>query len=83
LKKAIKYLPTGKELPHHITPLQMNLGHFLMRRRAAVVWPLERLADPLIGLTPDILLGPDLFKERFILSFDPYQKKIFITEFSF
>jgi tetratricopeptide (TPR) repeat protein len=83
LEPAIKYLPTGKELPYHKTTFQMSFGHFIMQRRAAVVWPLERLADPITGLTPDILLGPDLFMGRFVLTFDPYEKIILITEFSF
>ena len=83
LEPAIKYLPTCKEFPFHKTPFQMSIGHFRMQRWKADVWSLERLADPITGFMPDILLGPDLFKERFVLTFDPYQKLILITDFSF
>jgi tetratricopeptide (TPR) repeat protein len=83
LEPAIKYLSTGKEFSYHKIPLQMSIGHFRMQRRATDVWSLERLADPLTGLIPDILLGPDLFKERYVVTFNPYEKTIIITEFSF
>jgi hypothetical protein len=83
LEPAIKYLPTGKEFLYHKTPLQISIGHLHFQREETDVWFFERMADSLTGLMPDALLGPDLFWERFALTFDPYQKKILITEFSF
>jgi tetratricopeptide (TPR) repeat protein len=83
LEPAIKYLPTGKEFLYHKTPFLMDIGHFSIHRKKTDVWSLERLADSITGLLPDILLGPDLFKERFVLTFDPYEKIILITELSF
>jgi hypothetical protein len=83
LEPAIKYLSTGSEFSYHKTPFQMHLGHFKMNRRTTDVWSLEKMADPITGLMPDILLGPDLFKERFVVTFDPHEKTIIITEFTF
>ena len=83
LEPAVKYLRTGKEFLFHITPIQMQIGRFRILREETQVWSLEKMADPLSGLMPDVLLGPDFFKERFVLTFDPYRRIILIGEISF
>ena len=83
LEPEVKYLPTGKEFLYHKAPIRIQIGPFKSQRRAADVWLLDSLADPITGIMPDILLGPDFFKDRFVLTFDPYQKSILLTEFSF
>lgn len=83
LEPATKYLQTGKEFSYHTTLIRMDIGHLEIRREETPVWFLEKMADPLSGLMPDVLLGPDFFKERFVLTFDPFQKIIIISEMSF
>jgi len=83
LELATKYLQTGKELSYHLTPIRMDIGHLRIRREETTVWFLEKMADLLSGFMPDVLLGPDFFKERFVLTFDPFQKIIIISEMSF
>lgn len=83
LKPAIKYLATGREFPYHNTPFQIDIGRFRLQRQAADVWFLKTLADPITGFMPDILLGPDLFNGRFVLTFDPFQRIILISEYFF
>ncbi len=83
LEPAITYLPTGEEFRYHKTPIRMEIGHLRIWREETPVWFLEKMADPLSGLMPDVLLGPDFFKERFVLTFDPYRKIILISEKSF
>jgi tetratricopeptide (TPR) repeat protein len=80
LKPAVRYLSTGKEFPYHSTSCLVSIGQFRMQREAADVWFFHKLPDPITGLMPDILLGPNLFKDRFVLTFDPYQKIILISE---
>jgi hypothetical protein len=83
LESAIKYLPTGEEFPYYRTPLRMSIGHFEISRNNTDVWSFKKMADPLSGLMPDILLGPGFFNGRFVVTFDPFQKRILIMEFSF
>jgi hypothetical protein len=83
LETAIKYLPTGEEFPYYRTPLRMNIGHFNIHRNSTEVWSFKKMADPLTGLMPEILLGPGFFSGRFVVTFDPFNKRILITEFSF
>lgn len=83
LEPAIKYLATGKKFEYFKTFFRMNLGEIGIQRHAADVWSMERIADPITGLTPDIILGPIFFRENYALTFDPYRKMIVITEFSF
>lgn len=83
IERMNKYLPSGKEFSYHKTSLQMSIGSIGFQRQSADVWSLDRLADPLTGFIPDILLGPEVFEDKYVLTFDPFQKKILITEFSF
>ncbi len=83
LKPATKYLSTGREFPYHKTSCRISMGEFRLQRTAADVWLFDKLADPITGLMPDVLLGPEFFEGRFVLTFDPYEKKILISDFSF
>jgi tetratricopeptide (TPR) repeat protein len=83
LKPAIRYLSTGKEFPYHNTSSLISIGQFRLRRQAADVWFFNRAADVITGLMPDVLLGPKLFEGKFVLTFDPFQKIILISDFSF
>jgi tetratricopeptide (TPR) repeat protein len=83
MEEAAKYLPSGKEFSYHKASLQLNIGSLGFRRRSAEVWSLDRLADPITGFIPDILLGPEVFKNKYALTFDPFRKKILITGYSF
>jgi tetratricopeptide (TPR) repeat protein len=83
LKPAIKYLPSGKEFPYHKTSCLISIGRFKLQRQAADVWFFDKLVDPITGLMPDVLLGPEFFEGRHVLTFDPFQKKILISDFSF
>jgi hypothetical protein len=83
MEMATRYLPSGKEFSYHKASLQLSLGSLRFRRQSAEVWPLDRLADPITGFVPDVLLGPEVFKDKYVLTFDPFQKRILITGYSF
>lgn len=83
MEKAVKYLPSGKEFSYHKAPLQLSIGSLAFQRQSAEVWSLDRLADPITGFIPDILLGPEVFEDKYVLTFDPSQKRILISGYSF
>jgi tetratricopeptide (TPR) repeat protein len=83
LESADRYLATGKKYSHQKTNVKVSLGPYLFERTEAEVWPLDGFADPLMGLAPDIIIGPKAFKDKFVISFDPFEKKIILTHRSF
>jgi len=83
LQSADRYLATGKKYSYQKTNVKVTVGPYLFERAEAEVWPLDRFADPLIGLAPDIIIGPMALKDKFVISFDPFEKRIILTHRSF
>jgi hypothetical protein len=83
LSPAIKYLASGDVFRYSKTPVNIQAGGFEWAREEAEVWPLDRFYDRLTGLSPDIVIGPQAFKDRYVLSFDPFKKNVIISDMSY
>lgn len=81
LEPGIKYLANGKVFRYFKTCVKISAGSFLFDKKGAEVWPLDRFYNRLTGLAPDVIIGPvTLRKEKFILSFDPYEKQVILQK---
>jgi len=75
-----KYLSNGKAFFYHKTPVSVKVGSLEFERSAAEVWPLDRFHNPILGLTPDVVMGPEALDNTFIISFDPFNKKVILEQ---
>jgi tetratricopeptide (TPR) repeat protein len=78
LKKQDRYLANGKVFHFFKTPVSLSAGTFFFRRRSAEVWPLNRIYNPVTGMTADVMIGPAAWQGKFILSFDPFDRKVIL-----
>ena len=76
LAARTRYLANGESVSYHVTPLRVTLGPFVFERDAAEVWPFQQLMDPLSGLMPDVVIGPEALAGSFILRFDPFEGSV-------
>jgi len=83
LEPKLKYLGTGEIVHYFKTPVKISAGDFHFNRNAADVWPLDRFYDRITGFAPDVIIGPSALKERFSLSFNPFEKKIVLADISY
>ncbi|MFC2155213.1 aspartyl protease family protein [Acidobacteriota bacterium] len=81
LKPQNRYLANGKVFKYHKTPVSVSVDKFTFKRAGAEVWPLNRIYNPITGLTADVVVGPSALQGKFTVSFDPYDKKV-ILEYS-
>jgi tetratricopeptide (TPR) repeat protein len=82
LRPKKKYLANGQVVKYHAAAVEVLLGNLRFHRAAADVWPLDRFFDRLSGIAPDIVIGPDAFRNAFIVSFDPFNRNIILEYFS-
>jgi len=80
LAARTKYLASGEAVSYHVTPLEVTLGRFIFKRDAAEVWPFQQLMDPLSGLIPDVVIGPEALAGSFILTFDPFENLVLLEK---
>ena len=80
LKPKKKYLASGKVSEYFVTPVKITMGTIQFQRKAAEVWPMDRFYNRLTGYTSDVVLGPKALRQKYILSFDPFDKKIILVE---
>ena len=83
LSPSVRYLASGQVFRYAKTPLRIKAGEFQWIRKEADVWPLDRFYDRLTGLSPDIVIGPKAFKERYVLSFNPFKKEVILSDLSY
>jgi len=76
LAARTRYLASGETVSYHVTPLRVALGPFVFERDAAEVWPFQQLMDPLSGLIPDVVIGPEALDGSFILTFDSFENSV-------
>lgn len=76
LKPGIRYLANGKVYRFFKTPATIHLGALELRRNEAEVWSFDRFYQHLTGLKADVVLGPMVFWDTCILSFDPFEKTV-------
>ncbi len=78
LKPKIRYLSNGKVYRFFEAPISVSLGQWRFDRKNIEVWSFERFYRRLSGLTADVILGPQVFKENWIVSFDPFSRQVYI-----
>jgi len=71
LTERSKYLSNGKIFKYFLGPVNVQLGKYLFVRDKAEVWPLERFRNRLTGFAPHVIIGPEAFEGKFIVSFVP------------
>jgi tetratricopeptide (TPR) repeat protein len=76
LTPRVKYLATGRVTRYHQAPVTFFLGDFRFRREAADVWPFSRFYNRLTGLSADVFIGPEAFRGKYVVSFDPFAKQV-------
>jgi len=80
LAARTRYLTSGEAVSYHVTPLRVTLGPFIFERDAAEVWPFQQLMDPLSGLMPDVVIGPEALAGSFILTLDPFENLVHLEK---
>jgi len=80
LTPHLKHLPSGEASAFHQTVAEIKVGNFSFYRSRSEVWPFSRFKHPITGLTPDIIIGPATFKDKYSLSFDPFENQIIIIQ---
>jgi len=78
MKPKVRYLSNGKVYRFFEAPVSVLLGHWRLDRKSAEVWSFERFYRRLSGLTADVVLGPQVFRENWIVSFDPFSRQIYL-----
>jgi len=78
LTSRTRYLASGEAVSYHETALSVSLGPFVFERGAVEVWPFQQLRDPLTGLVPDVVIGPEALAGSFILTLDPFENVVLI-----
>lgn len=76
LKPEVGFLSNGTVYRFFKTPVNLRLGILVLKRPEAEVWSFDRFYRRLSGLKADVVLGPDVFREQFIVSFDPFENTI-------
>jgi hypothetical protein len=74
-----KFLGNGSVLQYHKTPLTLDIRGLILKRSNAEVWPFDRFYHPITGLTPDVIIGPKAMDKHFIISFDPFNRLVYIA----
>jgi len=64
-----KYLSNGKVFKYSLGSVSVQLGMYIFVRREAEVWPLVRFRNSLTGFEPHVIIGPEAFEGKFIVSF--------------
>ncbi|MCK5057815.1 MAG: aspartyl protease family protein [Candidatus Aminicenantes bacterium] len=78
LKPQNRYFANGKVFQYHKTPVSLSIDKFTFRRENAEVWPLNRIYNPITGLTAHVVIGPTVLQGKFAVSFDPFEKKVIL-----
>jgi hypothetical protein len=78
LKPQNRYLANGKVFQYHKTTVNVSVDKFTFQREGAEVWPLDRIYNPITGLTADVVIGPSALQGKFAVSFDPFEKKVIL-----
>lgn len=80
MEPRTRYLAGGESVSYHTAPVTIILGTAVFERKAAEVWPFRQLMDPLTGLIPDVVIGPEALDREFVLSFDPFENTILLEK---
>jgi hypothetical protein len=83
LEPAEKYLASGKQSLFHRTPLTLSLGPLMFEKPSAEVWPLGQLTNSITGFAPDVILGPDFFKKGWAISFDSFEHRVILSNYTY
>jgi tetratricopeptide (TPR) repeat protein len=78
MKSKVRYLSNGKVYRFFEAPVSVSLGQWRLDRKNAEVWSFKRFYRRLSGLTADVVLGPQVFRDNWIVSFDPFSRQIFL-----
>jgi hypothetical protein len=78
MKSKVRYLSNGKVYRFFQAPVSVSLGRWRLDRKSAEVWSFKRFYRRLSGLTADVVLGPQVFRDNWIVSFDPFSRQIFL-----
>ncbi|MCK4835102.1 MAG: hypothetical protein KAT17_00605 [Candidatus Aminicenantes bacterium] len=78
LKPKVKYLSNGSVYRFFKAPVTIYLGSLKLNRSAADVWSFDRFYRRLSGLKAGVVLGPGVFKDTCVLSFDPFAQEIVV-----
>jgi hypothetical protein len=78
MKTRVKYLSNGNVYRFFEAPVSVSLGQWQLDRKSAEVWSFERFYRRLSGLTADVVLGPQVFRENWIISFDPFSRQVYL-----
>lgn len=78
LKEKKRFLANGKVFHFHTTPVKVSAGKFSFQRENAEVWPLNRIYNPISGVAADVIIGPEVLHKQFVVSFDPFERKIIL-----
>jgi len=78
LEARTRYLAGGEPASYHVTPVTIALGSAVFERKEAEVWPFRQLMDPLTGLIPDAVIGPEALDGEFVLTLDPFENTVIL-----
>lgn len=67
----------GKTYYFQKAPIDVKIGRFDFSRPNARIWPM-RFHDKLTGMFDNIMVGPAALEDKFIISFDPFDRQVII-----
>jgi|GEM_PF-1311593 len=76
LQEAVKEW-RGQSYNYHQTDLTVMVDTLVFHRPASEVWPV-RFHDPLTGMADHVMIGPWALEGKYILTFDPFQRKVYL-----
>ncbi len=71
-----KFLSNGKKFNYFLSSAKIQMGKYIFVRKNAQVWPLKKYLNDFNGFSADAVIGPDAFKDKFVISFLPEDNKI-------
>jgi tetratricopeptide (TPR) repeat protein len=80
LNPRVKYLASGQVTHYHQSPVTLLLGDIRFTREAADVWPFSRFYNHLTGLSADVVIGPEAFRGKYAVSFDPFDNRVVLEK---
>jgi hypothetical protein len=64
-----------REYQYHTAQVEVEVGGLPFLSDSAAVWP-ARILEPSLGMFYDAIMGPGSLEGRFVLSYDPFDRKV-------
>lgn len=80
MNPEVKYLGNGSKVSYFKSQTSVRLGKFLFRRENAEVWEFKDFHNPIKCFSPDVIIGPDTFRDKYSVSLNPLTKEVIIIK---